>query len=101
PTATSPLLSSPTRRSSDLMPAADCRRARENRQSLFGKLRTRTRGAEVQRNNGAGGSSDIEGKAAMGSGERAGKRASFNGAAERKDRKSTRLNSSHVSISYA
>ena len=32
--------------------------------------------------NGAGGSSDIEGKAAMGSGERAGKRASFNGAGE-------------------
>src|SRR5439155_27214914 len=68
------------------MPAADSRRARENRQSLFGKLRTRTRGAEVQRNNGAGGSSDIEGKAAMGSGERAGKRASFNGTVERDGR---------------
>src|SRR5438876_11441952 len=68
------------------MPAADSRRARENRQSLFGKLRTRTRGAEVQRNNGAGGSSDIEGKAAMGSGERAGKRASFNGTVERNGR---------------
>src|SRR5437667_6256128 len=66
------------------MPAADCRRAGQDRQSLFGKLRTRTRGAEVQRNNGAGGISDIEGKAAKGSGERAGKRASFNGAAAAK-----------------
>ena len=33
--------------------------------------------------NGAGGSSDIEGEAAMGSGERVGKQASFNGASGR------------------
>src|SRR5207244_8699539 len=73
-------------RESARLPAAGFGRSRQDRQSLFRNLRTRTRGAEVQRNNGAGGSSDIEGKAAMGSGERAGKRASFNGAAERNGR---------------
>src|SRR5260370_40993427 len=35
------------------MPAADCRRVRENRQSPFGKLRRRRTTAEIQGNDGA------------------------------------------------
>src|SRR5213596_2089407 len=64
------------------MSAAHGGRHGKNRRTLFRQFRHRRRIAKVQGNNGAGGSSDIEGKAAMGSGERDGKRASFNGAAE-------------------